>query len=233
MSKYLNETVTEDIAVSQLVKNGFDKSLIDKHIIKNPNIKKLLARASKKADSVNPGFPDLNSPIPPKNDFIFVAECKADINFHESENRDKPIDYAVDGVIHYAEFLAKEYNVVAVAISGMTEEELKVSTFFLAKGNTKEALIDLNIEKILSPEEYIHHCVYSHSFKHAKLLELNKLSRDLHNYLRDYAKLAENEKPLLIGAIILALLYPSFESGYIESENDLDLSADIYDAIDR
>ncbi|MDB0440323.1 SAM-dependent methyltransferase [Clostridioides difficile] len=233
MSKYVNEAVTEDLTVEKLVKKGFDKGSIDKHIVRNPNIKKLLAKASKKLNSTSAGYPDINSPLPPKNDFILVGECKADIRFHQSPNLDKPVEYAVDGVIHYSEFLAKEYNVVALAVSGMNEDELKISTYFLPKGCTKESIVDLNISTILSSEEYINLCIYSHEFKHSKLLELNRLSRDLHNYLRDYAKLAENEKPLLIGAIILALLHPSFESGYKDTESDNDLSDEIYEAIEK
>ncbi|CEO35900.1 HsdM family class I SAM-dependent methyltransferase [Paraclostridium sordellii] len=233
MSKYLNETVTEDIVVDNLVAKGFPKGLINKHIVRNPDIKKLLSKASKKVDSTSPGFPDISTSIPSKNDFILVCECKADIKFHQSENGDRPVEYAVDGAIHYGEFLSKEYNVVIIGASGMNQDELKISTFFLAKGCTKESIVDLNLSTILSPNEYINHCIYSHEFKHSKLLELNKLSRDLHNYLRDYAKLAENEKPLLIGAIILALLYPSFETGYKDTENDDFLSDEIYEALEK
>ncbi len=43
-------------------------------------------------------------------DLIIIIECKADTKKHESKNRDKPKDYAVDGVLLYSEYLAKEFD---------------------------------------------------------------------------------------------------------------------------
>jgi type I restriction enzyme M protein len=61
--------------------------------------------------------------------FLVVIECKADAQKHESESRDQIKDFAVDGVLHYAAHLAKEFNVIAVAVSGQEESNLKISTF--------------------------------------------------------------------------------------------------------
>ncbi|MFJ7371026.1 class I SAM-dependent DNA methyltransferase [Lysinibacillus sp. NPDC098008] len=235
MKKYINETKTEDLLVEQLKENGFNNDLIEKRLIKNPEIRKLLSKASKKLGSENAGYPDIYTPLGIRGDFILIAECKGDINKHETNDYSNPQNYAVDGIVHYASFLSKEYNVIALGVSGMTNDELKISTFFFPKGEKSSDYnsLKLDINTVISPENYLNACIYSHSFKHAKMLELNKLSRELHNYMRDYAKLAENEKPLLIGAVILALLDRPFEASYAVTENDQSLAELLEQALNR
>jgi Rps23 Pro-64 3,4-dihydroxylase Tpa1-like proline 4-hydroxylase len=43
-------------------------------------------------------------------DILIVVECKADIKKHESTNKNKFSDYAVDGVLLYASFLLKRIH---------------------------------------------------------------------------------------------------------------------------
>jgi hypothetical protein len=62
-----------------------------------------------------------------------VVECKADIKHHESSQKNQYDKYAVDGVLFYAAKLAKQFNVIAVAASGQTKKELKLSTFLFLK----------------------------------------------------------------------------------------------------
>jgi hypothetical protein len=42
--------------------------------------------------------------------------------------------YGVDGVMHYASRLSKEFNVVAVAVSGDSTSSVLISTFLHVKG---------------------------------------------------------------------------------------------------
>ena len=66
--------------------------------------------------------------------FLIVIECKSDISKHESQNKDKYREYAVDGVLLYSSYLSKEFNVLAIAVSGQNEKELKISQFLQLKG---------------------------------------------------------------------------------------------------
>ena len=100
------------------------------------NVKKLLSKASKNQKG-NKGYPEFIIKSSKDNDYIIVFECKAEISKHESKDRDKPVDYAVDGVLHYAKHLAKEYTVLAVAVSGTTKSSLTVSNFYIPCGSTK------------------------------------------------------------------------------------------------
>jgi hypothetical protein len=44
--------------------------------------------------------------------------------------------------------------------------------------------------------------------------ELLKFSRELHNNIRDYAKLDESSKPLFVSGILIALKDKEFKNGY-------------------
>jgi hypothetical protein len=80
------------------------------------------------------------------NNLAIVIECKpaSKNNNHISPFlRDENVlmgrgdiisKYAVDGALHYAKFLAKKYNVIAVGISGVPDSEnIKVSTYYWEK----------------------------------------------------------------------------------------------------
>lgn len=79
------------------------------------------------------GYPEFIISFPTNSNYLIVVECKAITTKHESIGRNNPKDYAVDGVLHYASFLSKEFNVVAIAVSGETKSELKVSNFYWKK----------------------------------------------------------------------------------------------------
>jgi hypothetical protein len=125
-----------------------------------------------------------------------VIECKADTKFHESEEKDSPVQYAVDGVLLYGEKLAKSYNVIALAVSGQTEKELRISSFLFLKG--QKMYRDLELATILSLQEYETIIRKDPEQEKKNYAELLKFSRELHNNIRDYAKLSESEKPLFV-----------------------------------
>ena len=56
------------------------------------------------------GYPEFILSFPTNSSYIIVIECKALVKDHESPNRDEAVKYAVDGVLHYAKALSKEYN---------------------------------------------------------------------------------------------------------------------------
>src|SRR3989339_905214 len=62
-------------------------------------------------------------------DYLIIIECKASIEKHLSKLLNKPNEYAVDGVIHYGKYLSKEFDVIAIAVSGQNKKELLVSQF--------------------------------------------------------------------------------------------------------
>lgn len=235
MGQKIFETETEDFVRRELKKNNYydDSDIIveEKHS-KNPAIEKLLKNASKTGGS-GKGQPEFIIQNEKEPNFLIVKELKADIKKHESDNRDEYSDYAVDGVLNYAAYLSKEYDVIAVAISG-NETNHKISTFIWPR-NSKEykELKDENeneIKKIVSFEDYTHYAKYDHEYKKIKKSELFDFSKKLHNYMRDRTKLTEAEKPLLVSGVLLALDNYSFRKTYKELAINK-LSKKLYDAI--
>ena len=175
-----NETKTGTIVRSHFV--NFGDIIIEEQSSDDPKINKLLKMASKKG--LGKGRPDFFIKFNKESGFLIVMECKADKLKHESKNRDQYADYAVDGVLLYASYLSKEFDVLAIAVSGEQPENLRVSHFLHLKRENKSHPIFG--EKLLSPEDYVNGYLKSpEKFRqdYDNLLEFTqKLNKKLHTY---------------------------------------------------
>ncbi|MCX6766395.1 MAG: N-6 DNA methylase [Candidatus Moranbacteria bacterium] len=209
--------------------NGF---LIEEQKSQSPIITNLLKKSSKSGGGH--GKPEFLISKNDERDFILVIECKPDGKHHESKDKNQFKDYAVDGALLYAAHLSKEFNVIAIGISGQAESLLKISTFLHPKGaSSANILFDENnhpIEKIISWKRYIDRATFDPALAKARHSDLMKFSRELHNYMRDYAKITEAQKPLLVSGILLALMDKGFEKAYIAYEGE-DLAQETFHAI--
>ena len=129
----MNERITEDIVRDILKENKkkYPKVTIEEQKSENKRIEKLLKNASKQGTGV--GKPEFIVTFEELPELVIVIECKADTSKHESKDRNKPKDYAVDGVLLYSEYLVKEFDVIAIAVSGEKKSDMKVSTFLQLK----------------------------------------------------------------------------------------------------
>ena len=120
-----NERITEDF-VRDHFKNDplFNAIKLDEQKASVTKAKKCLASASKNLTGKS-GFPEFIISIPALPDDIIVVECKADEKLHKSADGKNPSLYAVDGALHYSEFLSQEYNVISIAVSGDTLKKIK------------------------------------------------------------------------------------------------------------
>ena len=105
------------------------------------NSDKVLASAFLKASKKltgNEGSPDYTIKDN-KDDFVIVIECKSNVDKHGTyenlENyknglgNDKEISqYCINGALHYATFLTYKYDVVAIATSGVEEDNFKTTS---------------------------------------------------------------------------------------------------------
>jgi len=132
-----NERVTENLVREQFRALGYHRSenttVVEEQKSEIESVKRLLKAASKtgKGGIGSPEFIISDKSTP---DFLLIVECKASTKHHESVQHDDPAFFALDGALHYASSLAKEFDVIAVAVSGQTKSQLKVSTFLHAKG---------------------------------------------------------------------------------------------------
>jgi len=211
----MNERKTENI-----VRKHFDKFAniiiedIEEQKSDNPKIDKLLKNASKKGDGA--GYPDFIITYKNNSDFVIVVECKPDITKHVSKTKDKYSTYAVDGVLLYASFLSKEFDVLAIAVSGENAQELKTSHFLLLKGTNKA--IDLFSNKLLAPDVYFTGYTHSPEKFRQDYDSLREFSRELNQELHSH-KILESQRSLLISGILIALENKAFRRSYKEYEN--------------
>ncbi|MFB9239788.1 hypothetical protein ACFFWC_30405 [Plantactinospora siamensis] len=132
-----NEAVTEDIVRERLAELGyFDPAaeiVVERQQSAIAAVKRLLRQASKTGGS-GVGYPDFIITSPKNPDYVIVVECKASRARHQSSTGDRIAEFAVDGALHYASFLSKEYNTIALGVSGESLDELLVSTFVHVRG---------------------------------------------------------------------------------------------------
>lgn len=218
MSK--NERITENLVrdiLRELKYYENPDTLVEEQKSHIEEVRKLLKGASKTGKG-GVGAPEFIISTAETPDFIILFECKADTNKHESPNRDKPIDFAVDGALHYAKAISKSYNVIAVAVSGQTKSSLKISNFIYPKGASQPKdlvnKLGTKIQSIVSFEDYIEHGTFDPDVAKKRHDDLMEFSRELHNFMRDHAKLTESEKPLLVSGTLIALKNKAFAKSY-------------------
>ena len=228
-----NERKTEKIVRDMLNKAKYTDDLfnIEEQQSDILRIKQLLSNASKNG-SGNAGYPEFI--ITPKDNIdniIIVIECKADNTKHQSKDFDDAVNYAVDGAIHYANYLYNDFNVVCIGVSGQTKKELKISAYYIEKDGDSFKELNMPKNKISSYDNIIN--LFKTEEENVMTEEeLMKYAGKLHNDLRDYGTLSEQLKPLLISGILLGLKQQDFVLSY-EFKNNYDLAVDLYTAISR
>jgi len=127
----------------------------------------------------------------------------------------------VDGVLLYASFLSKEYDVLAIGISGQNLKEIKVSHYLCLKGEKKSAPIFGN--DLLNIESYIKGYLKSPEKFRQDYSTILDFSRELNEELHHY-KIPEKDRALLISGILIALDDKAFCRAYKEYEKPEDLA---------
>ena len=220
-----NESKTENLVRKHF--EVYDSEIkIEEKMSDNPRIQKLLKSASKTGQGQ--GYPDFIIQFNGKSDFILVIECKPDIQRHESSNHQNYGDYAVDGALLYASYLSKDFDVLAIGVSGMTKQSLKVSHFLQLKDDETAAPIFSN--NLLAPQDYITGYI-NDDRKYRKdydslLLFAKRLNRQLHTN-----KVSEGNRALLISAILIALEREPFKKAYQSEKDPSQLSQMVIQAV--
>lgn len=235
-----NERITENFVRDQLrdlsyYSNG-NSIQVEEQKSSIEAIKKALATASKAGGS-GMGAPEFIITDPATKDFVLVIECKASTKDHASgsikailngtlngETQEvytkRVVKFASDGALHYARALSKEYNVIAIAVSGQTRTALQVSTFLHSKGAATPKFLATKtgaaITSIISLPDYIEHATYDPAVQAVRLTDLMAFSRTLHDFMRDDVKASENEKPLFVSGTLIALRNKAFSKSYNE-----------------
>jgi hypothetical protein len=229
-----NERRTEKIVRSYFEADASVEPLqIEEQAPADPTLRKLLQRASKQGSGV--GRPEfiLTSPVYP--DLVVLVECKADVSKHASPGLDRPADFAADGALHYASHVSRSFDVIALAVSGETKASLQISTYSWFRGQRAHSVLrdeHGEVKEFRPFRDYARLRAFDPAVRKRSQAGLMAFSRELHNYLRDYAKLAEAEKPLVVSAIMIALQDDVFATAYRKARGD-ELPTYVLQALDR
>lgn len=158
--------------------------------------------------------PDFIAIFDNDKDTVFICECKKGINFHQSPNLNKPKSYALDGVMYYAKFLQKYFNVIALAVSGT--KDVKSTALYFPKNadliyNKEIFLRTENI--ILNPLNYLKLLKGERLSREFSLSKVSLLALEFHDTLREI-KISERHKPIFIAGLLLALENKDFRRDY-------------------
>jgi len=240
MRLFKNERDTENIVRDTLRALGYydsDKDIRVEEQKSNIDAVKRLLRTAGKSGKGGTGAPEFIVSAPSTPDFLLVVECKADQKDHISpackefldgadleetaeQQNTRTARSACDGVLHYARYLSKDYNVIAVAVSGQMEEGILVSVFLHPKGGLRPKVLGTRdgteVSKLLSWSEFIMHGIFDPLVQRNRFDDLMAFSHELHDFMRDHAKLTESEKPLVVSGTLIALRNAAFGKSYDE-----------------
>lgn len=216
-----NERITEDLVESDLRKLGYyadeDRIVVEKQQSVIEAIRKGLSKASKTGRGTAAGYPEFIVTSPETPDMVVLVECKADVKYHDSANRDQPRDYAVDGVLHYARHLTPNYTVISIAVSG-TPQTNEWSFFVTPKGTTQERdLVSPSgapIIQMIGLNDLFAAAAFDPQVQKQREQDLIQFAMEMHEFMRDEAELEEKEKPLAVAGTLIALKDPVFARTY-------------------
>lgn len=226
-----NERITEDIVRTHFKKDPLYHVIkLEEQKSKSRRINELLKNASKTGKN-KIGFPEFIISFPSQNiNYLIVIECKFHLNKHESKDRNNPKDFAVDGVLHYSSFLAKDYDVIAIAVSGENFNEIKTTSFKWLKGKDKPT--ELKKKELQSVNDYLklfEDESFSENLKNIDILQKAvHLNEEFHAY-----SITENGRCTIVSGILLALLDDPFKNSYASYNTTPDLARGLLDAITR
>lgn len=162
------------------------------------------------------GFPEYVGVV---KDFILVLEDKANLENHIKRDSDKIIsletkdvtDYAVNGALFYARHLSQNTSyrkIFAFGISGNAKKHRITPLFVddrcnLFELDDVESFISFNEKNI--DEYYLRDVLKEHTDKEKELNEILSDAKILHEHLRNYGNMKDEEKPLVVSGILLAL----------------------------
>lgn len=244
-------------------KNNVELTELLKHSSKS-NGKKSNSLWEDEAEYGKPEFIIINS----ETNLAIVIECKpiGKNNHISSYLRNENIlvkkasiisKYAVDGALHYAKFLSKKYNVVAIGISGIeNSNDLQISTYYWEK-EKKLAFDYKEIIKTNGKNEKLEYCYGSffsmklnslQSYSYYQYFIDNNIKKIIKEFNEEQAMYSASElnlmldgagvnptmRALLVSGLLLALRDKTFQRTYEDKEiSSIELQENLHQAIER
>ena len=190
----------------------------DMQISSNVELERALSTASKNQTG-NVGHPDHIAVV---KDFVLVMENKLDrskLVLRADGEIDQSIDatknYAVNGAIFYAKKIIADSNYKKIFAFGNVGDRKHhvIQPVFVAPDGMKE-LPTVETFKNFTADNidayYLRMVCGQESERDIELKTIINRAKELHEHLRNYGQLGEDEKPLVVSAILLALAEKPF-----------------------
>lgn len=232
----------EITSTDQFVRREIEKFGIryDEQGSSHPEISRALKGASKQGN-MGIGKPEFIMQI---DDYLIVIEDKRDNNKLIKLQKDDTIakdipaisGFAVNGAVHYANHIVLKTSsfdeVIAIGVTGdEVSHIIQPVLVSITDGIISEKILpelssiqDINPKKI--NEWYSVNVLGEYSSEQKRIFELQNVSRELHEDLRNYASLEGENKATVISAILLALNESDFDIKKLTG-NKLNLKGEI------
>ncbi len=235
----------KEIKIDLWVARQLDDCLIE-YDAQGSNVKEIddVLKSASKRGTGKAGYPEYVFVI---QDFVVVIEDKPSLSKHEKlteagvislEQKDI-IDYAVNGAYFYAKHIAQNSSfqkVFAVGVSG-DEKHHKITPLYVDDRDGYKKLPDVEsftsftVENIY--EYYTRYVLNEKTDIEKTTEEILKDAADLHEYLRTYGSLKDQDKPLVVSGILLALDDRFFKVDDLLGDESTTDGQLIYEAIKR
>ncbi len=163
---------------------------------------------------------------------VIVVEAKVDKKNHETKERNKPKNYAVDGALYYSKHLAKENNVISIAVSGDNENNLMVNTFYQKHENQKLSPINKFFKDVKNIDSYFKWFKNHKDYEEVPRETIRKLAIKFHDDLRILG-FTEKQKPLFICNLLLSLKDKTFRNNFHKYGTFEEFNGPIKEALKR
>ena len=215
-----SERVTEDMVDELLRTHGFyedeDAVFVEKQQSAVEAIRSALAKAGQGGKGGR-GYPEFIITTPDTPDMVVVIECKASVKFHESPSLDRPVEYAVDGALHYARHLSPSYTTICIAVSG-TKKSNRWTVMLVPKGESEprdlRSPMGAAINTLVPLSDLIAAASFDSAVQNQRIKDLIQFSIEMHEFMRDEAEMSEQEKPLAVAGSLIALGNDVFRQTY-------------------
>lgn len=224
-----NEAKTMNLFRELLRQRGYydDPTIcVEEQASDNKKVQKLLKCASK--SGLGKGYPDFIITSSKYPNLIIVVECKAEISRQKSATVDNFKDYAVDGTLLYASFLAKEYDVIAIGFSGEKKNLTCLEHYIqIAKTTKAHPYFSDEILNLANYNEGVNKSTYKFNQDYNELINYTK---ELNEKLQEH-KIKESKRALLISGVLMALRNERFKADFKSYGSIEALSNNLYAAI--
>lgn len=210
----MSERITEEWVRSHFKSDPiFDQVSLEEQKSSRERIERLFRHASKSGTN-KPGFPEFIISFQNKPDLIVVVECKFDDKHHQSKARNNPKAYAVDGVLHYidsANAVDNSFDIIGIAVSGATNDNLHVTHFFSAADS--DEYDETKDTKLLSLQSYLKVHDNEAFAKELSNIHIQQKAVEYNRALHEH-EIPEHERCTFISAVLVGLQDDFFRRTY-------------------